>query len=165
MRACPRLRPGSWPNSRPAFLHAATRKDLLPGMAKGLSGWQPACSLLVVIPAQAGIQAGGPGVKGWQGLADGALGCRCCVLAFPLCGNGSWKPLDSSALVPDAALPPRPGGRPSRGRLHGCRRACAGITAGQGAGFSVCRGPGGGCGRETLVKSGFHLSPPVAEAR
>ena len=28
----------------------------LPGMAKGLSGWQPAFSLPVVIPAQAGIQ-------------------------------------------------------------------------------------------------------------
>ena len=34
----------------------------LPGMAKGLSGWQPACSLLVVIPAQAGIQEGGVAV-------------------------------------------------------------------------------------------------------
>ena len=28
----------------------------------------------------------------------------------------------SRRLAPDAALPPRPGGRPSRGRLHGCRR-------------------------------------------
>ena len=28
----------------------------LSGMAKGLSGWQPAFSLLVVIPAKAGIQ-------------------------------------------------------------------------------------------------------------
>ena len=28
------------------------------GMAKGLSGWQPACPLFVVIPAEAGIQEG-----------------------------------------------------------------------------------------------------------
>ena len=28
------------------------------------------------------------------------------VLSFPLCGNGLLKPLDSSAFVPDAALPP-----------------------------------------------------------
>ena len=32
------------------------------GMAKGLSGWQLGCSLLVVIPAQAGIQEGGGAV-------------------------------------------------------------------------------------------------------
>ena len=28
------------------------------------------------------------------------------VLSFPLCGNGLFKPLDSSAFVPDTALPP-----------------------------------------------------------
>ena len=38
---------------------AAVRR--LSGMAKGLSGWQPTCSLLVVIPAQAGIQEGEAG--------------------------------------------------------------------------------------------------------
>ena len=31
-------------------------------MAKGLSGWQPACSLFVVIPAKAGIQEGAGGM-------------------------------------------------------------------------------------------------------
>ena len=37
----------------------------LSGMAKGLSGWQPVYSLLVVIPAQAGIQeTGGAVVNG-----------------------------------------------------------------------------------------------------
>ena len=35
-------------------------------------------------------------VKGWQGLADGALGCYACVLSFPPCGNGLFKALDSS---------------------------------------------------------------------
>ena len=37
------------------------------------------------------LRKAGQGVKGWQGLADGALGCRCCVLAFPLCGNGLFQ--------------------------------------------------------------------------
>ena len=32
-------------------------------------------------------------VKGWQALPDGGFGC--CVLSFPLCGNGLFKPLDS----------------------------------------------------------------------
>ena len=31
----------------------------LPGMARGLSGWRPACFLPIVIPAKAGIQEGG----------------------------------------------------------------------------------------------------------
>ena len=30
-------------------------------------------------------------------------------------GNVLYQPLDSSAFVPDTALPPRPGGHPSRG--------------------------------------------------
>ena len=37
-------------------------EGLKSGMAKGLSGWQPAFSLPVVIPAQAGIQEGVAGV-------------------------------------------------------------------------------------------------------
>ena len=46
----------------------------LPGMAQGLSGWRLTCSLLVVIPAKAGIQEGGDTVvKGWRVLSDGAL--------------------------------------------------------------------------------------------
>ena len=35
--------------------------------------------------------------------------------SFPPGGNGLYRPLDSSAFVPDTALPPRPGGHPSRG--------------------------------------------------
>ena len=35
-------------------------------------------------------------LKGWQGLADGALGCYACVLSFPPCGNDLLKALDSS---------------------------------------------------------------------
>ena len=34
-------------------------------------------------------------VKGWKVLADGAFGCRFCVLSFPLCGNvllNHWIP-------------------------------------------------------------------------
>ena len=38
---------------------AAVRR--LSGIAKGLSGWQPTCSLPVVIPAKAGIQEGEAG--------------------------------------------------------------------------------------------------------
>ena len=37
----------------------------------------------------------GRGVRGWQGLADGALSCHARVLSFPLCGNGLSKSLDS----------------------------------------------------------------------
>ena len=40
----------------------------LSGIAKGLSGWQPTFSLLVVIPAKAGIQEGRPG--GGEGMAE-----------------------------------------------------------------------------------------------
>ena len=128
MRACPRPRPVSCPNSKPAFIHASIRKELLPGMAKGLSGWQPACSLLVVILAQAGIHAcmdagrsassavrlsapkteplrkRGQGVKGWQVLPDAALGYRAHVLSFPRCGNDLFKPLDSGLRRNDSFL-------------------------------------------------------------
>ena len=38
----------------------------------------------------------GQGINGWQILPDGLLGCRACVLSFPLRGNGLSKPLDSS---------------------------------------------------------------------
>ena len=42
---------------------------------KGLSGWQPTCSLPVVIPAQAGIQEGGP---------EGCRHSRFCQMARPV---------------------------------------------------------------------------------
>ena len=42
------------------------------------------------------------GVNGWPGLPDGTFGCRARVLAFPLCGNGLSKPLDSSFRWNDA---------------------------------------------------------------
>ena len=65
------------------------------GMAEGLSRWQPTCLLLVVIPAQAGIQEGsGAVVKGWQVLPDARLRLWR-LLSFPLCGNGLSKALDS----------------------------------------------------------------------
>ena len=60
---------------------------------------------LAVIPAKAGIQESGDTV---------VKGCRfyrmarwlSFLLSCPLCGNGLAKPLDSSAFVPDTALPP-----------------------------------------------------------
>ena len=63
------------------------------GMAKGLSGWQPTFFLLVVIPAKAGIQEGGPGCQ----VDNAGDACRDNPwLSFPLRGHGLSKPLDSS---------------------------------------------------------------------
>ena len=65
-----------------------------------------------------GNEAGG--INGWQVLSDDLAGCRAFVLSFPLCGDGSYKPLDSSAFVPDTALPPA-------SMQAGLRRAATGI--------------------------------------
>ena len=65
----------------PAFAGMTERAEVrnLARMAKGLSGWQQTCSLLVVIPAKAGIQEGkGAVMKGRQVLPDSALGCHTC---------------------------------------------------------------------------------------
>ena len=69
----------------------------LSGMAKGLSGQQPAFSLPAVIPAQAGIQEGeAGGINGAQVLSDNMPGCHAPVWSFSPCGNDWYKPLDSS---------------------------------------------------------------------
>ena len=54
-----------------------------------------------------GKAAPGTSGQGGEGMA-GFIGWRVwlCLLSFPLCGNGWSQPLDSSAFVPDTALPP-----------------------------------------------------------
>ena len=47
------------------------------------------------------------GAKGWQVLSDGTLGCHACDCHSRSSGNVLNQPLDSSAFVPDTALPPR----------------------------------------------------------
>ena len=74
----------------------------LSGMAKGLSGWQPACSLFVVIPAEAGIQEGAGGML--DELQHFPVRARRIELSFPLSGNGLLKPLDSGLRRNDGGL-------------------------------------------------------------
>ena len=58
----------------------------------------------VVIPAKAGIR-GGEG-RSVRQTAPVTLAMITHVRSFPLSGNVCNKPLDSSAFVPDTALPP-----------------------------------------------------------
>ena len=90
------------------------------------NAWIPACAGMTMglcemtlkmtkmfLPPQSSFQRrlesrkGGREVEGMAGFA-GWRARLSLLLSFPRCGNGLSKPLDSSAFVPDTALPPRP---------------------------------------------------------
>ena len=91
--------------TRRATSQRASRRNLPSTHSSGMTSWIPACAGMttggVIILFRHSGESRNPGgeagvVKGWQGLADGALGCYACVLSFPPCGNGLFKALDSS---------------------------------------------------------------------
>ena len=95
-------------------------------------------------------------MQGWQGLSDARVQLSL-LLSFPHRGNGWSKPLDSSAFVPDTALPPA-------SMQAGLRRAATGILPSRripdflsindgGVASGFCRNDGEGCG-QAFVRHG-----------